>query len=72
MHEILHIQGGQCENQILAKFWEVVYAEHGIDSMGQCTEDAELQLISRRPQRCPPHLLSLVGHPQPKPHSKPV
>ena len=38
MHEILHIQGGQCGNQIHAEFWEVVYAEHGIDSMGQYIE----------------------------------
>nr|CAB3502300.1 unnamed protein product [Digitaria exilis] len=29
--EILHIQGGQCGNQIGAKIWEVVCAEHGID-----------------------------------------
>ncbi|KAF6175991.1 hypothetical protein GIB67_032614 [Kingdonia uniflora] len=28
MREILHIQGGQCGNQIGAKFWEVVCAEH--------------------------------------------
>ncbi|CAH1451426.1 unnamed protein product [Lactuca virosa] len=35
MREILHIQGGQCGNQIGAKFWEVVCAEHGIDSTGR-------------------------------------
>ncbi|RVX01894.1 Tubulin beta-1 chain [Vitis vinifera] len=34
MREILHVQGGQCGNQIGAKFWEVVCAEHGIDSTG--------------------------------------
>ncbi|PKI32269.1 hypothetical protein CRG98_047355, partial [Punica granatum] len=34
MREILHIQGGQCGNQIGAKFWEVVCAEHGIDPTG--------------------------------------
>jgi len=45
MREILHIQGGQCRNQIGAKFWEVVYVEHGINLMGQCTEDADLQLV---------------------------
>jgi hypothetical protein len=29
MREIVHIQGGQCGNQIGAKFWEVVCDEHG-------------------------------------------
>ncbi|ONK70015.1 uncharacterized protein A4U43_C05F29320 [Asparagus officinalis] len=44
MREILHIQGGQCGNQIGAKFWEVVCAEHGIDSTGRYTGDSDLQL----------------------------
>ncbi|KAJ0596735.1 putative purine-nucleoside phosphorylase [Helianthus debilis subsp. tardiflorus] len=44
MREILHIQGGQCGNQIGAKFWEVVCAEHGIDVTGKYTGDSELQL----------------------------
>ncbi|KAF1878491.1 hypothetical protein Lal_00047160 [Lupinus albus] len=44
MREILHIQGGQCGNQIGAKFWEVVCAEHGIDSTGRYGGDNELQL----------------------------
>ncbi|KAF4400204.1 hypothetical protein G4B88_019413 [Cannabis sativa] len=44
MREILHIQGGQCGNQIGAKFWEVVCAEHGIDSTGRYQGDNELQL----------------------------
>ncbi|GJR70254.1 tubulin beta-2 chain-like protein [Tanacetum coccineum] len=44
MREILHIQGGQCGNQIGAKFWEVVCAEHGIDVTGKYTGDAALQL----------------------------
>ena len=30
MREIVSIQGGQCGNQIGAKFWEVVSDEHGI------------------------------------------
>ena len=30
MREIVAIQGGQCGNQIGAKFWEVVSDEHGI------------------------------------------
>ncbi|GFS29558.1 tubulin beta-7 chain [Actinidia rufa] len=44
MREILHIQGGQCGNQIGAKFWEVVCAEHGIDSTGRYQGDSDLQL----------------------------
>ncbi|KAK2983508.1 hypothetical protein RJ640_023042 [Escallonia rubra] len=44
MREILHIQGGQCGNQIGAKFWEVVCAEHGIDSAGRYAGDNPLQL----------------------------
>ena len=29
MREIVAIQGGQCGNQIGAKFWEVISDEHG-------------------------------------------
>ncbi|KAG5573549.1 hypothetical protein H5410_063315 [Solanum commersonii] len=35
MREILHIQGGQCGNQIGSKFWEVICDEHGIDPTGR-------------------------------------
>jgi tubulin beta len=44
MREILHIQGGQCGNQIGSKFWEVVCDEHGIDPTGQYIGKADLQL----------------------------
>uniref|UniRef100_A0A803QE38 Tubulin beta-3 chain n=1 Tax=Cannabis sativa TaxID=3483 RepID=A0A803QE38_CANSA len=45
MREILHIQGGQCGNQIGAKFWEVICNEHGIDTTGKYGGDSsELQL----------------------------
>ncbi|KAL2941341.1 Tubulin beta-2 chain [Bienertia sinuspersici] len=44
MREILHIQGGQCGNQIGSKFWEVVCAEHGIDPTGKYTGTTDLQL----------------------------
>ncbi|KAJ6948523.1 tubulin beta-4 chain-like [Populus alba x Populus x berolinensis] len=44
MREILHIQGGQCGNQIGSKFWEVVCAEHGIDPTGKYTGSSDLQL----------------------------
>ncbi|XVF72279.1 hypothetical protein PTKIN_Ptkin12aG0107300 [Pterospermum kingtungense] len=44
MHEILHILGGQCGNQIGAKFWEVVCAEHGIDPTDRFQGNLDLQL----------------------------
>ncbi|VAI44285.1 unnamed protein product [Triticum turgidum subsp. durum] len=44
MREILHIQGGQCGNQIGAKFWEVICDEHGIDQTGKYAGDSDLQL----------------------------
>ncbi|KAM0855005.1 hypothetical protein ACQ4PT_050062 [Festuca glaucescens] len=44
MREILHIQGGQCGNQIGSKFWEVVCDEHGIDPTGRYVGTADLQL----------------------------
>ncbi|XP_014769976.1 tubulin beta chain [Octopus bimaculoides] len=34
MREIVHIQAGQCGNQIGSKFWEVISVEHGIDASG--------------------------------------
>ncbi|KAK2492253.1 hypothetical protein MC885_013530 [Smutsia gigantea] len=44
MREIVHIQIGQCGNQIGAKFWEVIGEEHGIDSVGSYCGDCALQL----------------------------
>src|SRR3990167_6416814 len=44
MREIVHIQGGQCGNQIGAKFWEVISDEHGIDTTGTYHGDSDLQL----------------------------
>ncbi|XP_015507719.1 tubulin beta-1 chain-like [Parus major] len=44
MREIVHIQAGQCGNQIGAKFWEVISDEHGIDPTGSYHGDSELQL----------------------------
>jgi len=37
-----HIQGGQCGNQIGAKFWEVISDEHGIDPTGTYHGDSDL------------------------------
>jgi tubulin beta len=44
MSEILHIQGGQCGDQIGSKFWEVVCDGHGIDPTGQYVGTSDLQL----------------------------
>ena len=38
------MQGGQCGNQIGAKFWEVIADEHGIDPTGTYHGDSDLQL----------------------------
>ena len=44
MREILHMQAGQCGNQIGAKFWEVICDEHGVDPTGTYKGDSDLQL----------------------------
>ncbi|EPR78328.1 beta-tubulin [Spraguea lophii 42_110] len=35
MREIIHLQTGQCGNQIGTKFWEVISEEHGISNTGE-------------------------------------
>ncbi|KAL7675720.1 hypothetical protein ACOME3_001987 [Neoechinorhynchus agilis] len=44
MREILHVQAGQCGNQIGVKFWETISDEHGIDGSGAYNGDSPLQL----------------------------
>jgi tubulin beta len=44
VREIVHLQVGQCGNQVGAKFWEVVSDEHGIDPTGAYHGDSDLQL----------------------------
>ena len=44
MRELVHIQGGQCDNQIGAKFWEVISDEHGVDPIGTYHGDSNFQL----------------------------
>merc|ERR1719341_2380366 len=44
MREIVHLQAGQCGNQIGAKFWEIISDEHGIDPTGAYVGTSELQL----------------------------
>jgi len=48
MREIVHLQTGQCGNQIGTKFWEVMSGEHGIDANGKYigSDDLELQRIN--------------------------
>ena len=44
MREIVYIQGGQCGNQIGARFWELISYEHGIYPTGTYHGDSDLQL----------------------------
>lgn len=44
MREIVHIQCGQCGNQIGSKFWEVISAEHGLDQDGTYSGNNPTQL----------------------------
>jgi len=48
MREIVHIQCGQCGNQIGSKFWEVISGEHGLDPNGNYhgTEDVQMERIN--------------------------
>jgi len=40
VREILHIQVGQCGNQIGNRFWQTVIAEHNLDGAGKYTGDS--------------------------------
>ncbi|KAJ0184403.1 hypothetical protein K1T71_000826 [Dendrolimus kikuchii] len=44
MREIVHLQAGQCGNQIGSKFWEIISDEHGIDTTGIYQGNSDLQL----------------------------
>jgi tubulin beta len=48
MREIVHLQVGQCGNQIGAKFWQVISEEHGIDGSGNYkgNDDQQLERIN--------------------------
>ncbi|XP_073966657.1 tubulin beta-1 chain-like [Choristoneura fumiferana] len=43
MREIVHVQAGQCGNQIGSKFWEVISDEHGVDPTGNYIGQNPLQ-----------------------------
>jgi len=47
MREIVHLQAGQCGNQIGAKFWEVMCEEHGIDPCGTYHAPKPVKLDSK-------------------------
>ena len=44
MREIVHIQAGQCGNQIGSKFWETICSEHCIDEEGKAKSASKVQL----------------------------
>jgi len=44
MREIVHVQAGQCGNQIGAKFWETMTAEHGLNPKGDYVGSNPLEL----------------------------
>ncbi|KAF9977186.1 Tubulin beta-4B chain [Actinomortierella ambigua] len=44
MREIVHLQTGQCGNQIGGRFWQVISEEHGIDNTGLYKGTSDLQL----------------------------
>jgi len=49
VREILHIQVGQCGNQIGNRFWQTVIAEHNLDGSGKyvgTTADTDLDKVS--------------------------
>ena len=46
MREIIHVQTGQCGNQIGSKFWEVISDEHGIDPAGKYVGEDDNQLAN--------------------------
>ncbi|CAG5001318.1 unnamed protein product [Parnassius apollo] len=44
MREIVHVQAGQCGNQIGSKFWEIISDEHGVSPTGHYHGENPLQL----------------------------
>ncbi|CAL7934702.1 unnamed protein product [Xylocopa violacea] len=44
MREIVHLQVGQCGNNVGTKFWEVIADEHGLTRDGRFQGDSEVQL----------------------------
>ncbi|XP_042883512.1 tubulin beta-2 chain [Penaeus japonicus] len=51
MREIVHIQTGQCGNQIGTKFWEIISDEHGIQPSGEYTSGVDKDLMDLQLER---------------------
>merc|ERR1712215_271708 len=51
MREIVHIQTGQCGNQIGTKFWEIISDEHGIQPTGEYTQGNSKELCDLQLER---------------------
>ncbi|KAF0987866.1 hypothetical protein HZS_5184 [Henneguya salminicola] len=47
MREIVHLQVGQCGNQIGSRFWEKICQEHSISNEGECTDSSQTGRDSR-------------------------
>ena len=68
MREIVHIQAGQCGNQIGAKFWETVADEHGVSPTGARGEGGAGRAGGRRAGgRRPRSRAQLIGRDAPPP-----
>ena len=52
MREIVHLQVGQCGNQVGTKFWEIISDEHGIDPNGEFHGESELQVLGYKCLGC--------------------
>ncbi|KNG90389.1 tubulin alpha-1 chain, partial [Aspergillus nomiae NRRL 13137] len=48
MREIVHLQTGQCGNQVGTAFWQIISGEHGLDASGvyQGSNDQELERMN--------------------------
>ncbi|KAB8208294.1 Tubulin/FtsZ, GTPase domain-containing protein [Aspergillus parasiticus] len=48
MREIVHLQTGQCGNQVGTAFWQIISGEHGLDASGMYTgsNDQELERMN--------------------------
>ncbi|KAF5866944.1 Tubulin beta chain (Beta tubulin) [Aspergillus alliaceus] len=46
MREIIHLQTGQCGNQVGAAFWQTISDEHGLDQSGMGTSDLQLERMN--------------------------
>ncbi|KAM5354936.1 hypothetical protein ACJ41O_001582 [Fusarium nematophilum] len=44
MREIVHLQAGQCGNQVGSAFWQTISGEHGLDRRGVYNGTSDLQL----------------------------